>query len=344
MSDSVPIDEQDWFQRITGFRESGYADTKRRLAVEADRIVRLSDARVLGSTGRFETPTLADMRRRTRVDQGGRTKVSCIVGDVRALHRQAGFADALFQVASQFNCLEMVSPQVSPEAGVTRYIHDHTQGPACAIAAGLGTIYRNYFVPVGDQAGQTAEQQIDNLADVGQRLAGLIGCRACDLWKMTNGYCEASADQLRTIATALQRASPEEIDVLRAALRIGIHHNVEVTDVAIGSRPQVTQAYCSALSVGYSRQPAVAWQPLAQLVLEASYEATLLAAAERAANGRSRVVLLTRLGGGAFGNEDAWITAATVRALRMVENANLDVRLVSYGSTNPETTRIERDW
>jgi len=30
--------------------------------------------------------------------------------------------------------------------GVTRYQHDHTQGPACAIACGAATIYRNYFV------------------------------------------------------------------------------------------------------------------------------------------------------------------------------------------------------
>ncbi|MCK5683507.1 hypothetical protein KAJ27_05280 [bacterium] len=51
----------------------------------------------------------------------------------------------MFQVASQFNLLEMVSPGVTPEEGVGRYEHDHTQGPACAIACGVGTIYRNYF-------------------------------------------------------------------------------------------------------------------------------------------------------------------------------------------------------
>jgi transposase len=49
----------------------------------------------------------------------------------------------------QFNLLEMTSPSVSPEHGVTRYQDDHTQGPACAIAAGAATIYRNYFAPVG---------------------------------------------------------------------------------------------------------------------------------------------------------------------------------------------------
>eukprot|EP01045_Picozoa_sp_COSAG04_P042458 COSAG04_NODE_13423_length_606_cov_210.532544_1_plen_48_part_10 len=48
----------------------------------------------------------------------------------------------MFQVASQFNCLEMVSPGDQPEAGITRYALDHTQGPVCAMACPAGTVYR----------------------------------------------------------------------------------------------------------------------------------------------------------------------------------------------------------
>jgi hypothetical protein len=40
----------------------------------------------------------------------------------------------------------------------------------------------------------------------------------------------------------------------------------------------VNQVYCSALSCGYSQVDTAHWEPLARLVLEASYEATLLAA------------------------------------------------------------------
>ena len=61
----------------------------------------------------------------------------------------------------------IVSPGVSPEDGVTRYMHDPTQGPACAIAAGAATVYRNYFVPVGEACGQTAARQLDALAPLG---------------------------------------------------------------------------------------------------------------------------------------------------------------------------------
>ena len=52
------------------------------------------------------------------------------------MHADSELGGALFQVASQFNLLEMAGPSVSPEDGVTRYGGDHTQGPACAIAAG----------------------------------------------------------------------------------------------------------------------------------------------------------------------------------------------------------------
>ena len=57
--------------------------------------------------------------------------------------------------AQQFNALECTGPDANPpEQGVTRYQHDHTQGPACAIAAGAATIYRNYFAPVAGGIGR----------------------------------------------------------------------------------------------------------------------------------------------------------------------------------------------
>ena len=77
------------------------------------------------------------------------------------MHQAPECAGALIQVASQFNVLEMTGPSVSPEEGVTIYVHDRTQGPARAIAAGAATIYRNYFVPVASDIGQTSTRQID---------------------------------------------------------------------------------------------------------------------------------------------------------------------------------------
>jgi len=56
----------------------------------------------------------------------------------------------------------------------------------------------------------------------------------------------------------------------------------------------------------------------------------------------SNIVMLTRVGGGVFGNADAWIDDAIVRALGIVAHAGLDVRLVSFGSVHPSFRAIEQ--
>lgn len=54
------------------------------------------------------------------------------------------------------------------------------------------------------------------------------------------------------------------------------------------------------------------------------------AAVLNARRGASNTVLLTLVGGGAFGNEDDWIINAIRRALAKVSSFDLDVRIVSY--------------
>ena len=66
-------------------------------------------------------------------------------------------------------------------------------------------------------------------------------------------------------------------------------------------------------------------------MLEAAYEATVRGGVRNAARGASKRVLLTRLGGGAFGNDEDWIDDAMARALRIVGDHDLDVAVVSYG-------------
>ena len=70
------------------------------------------------------------------------------------------------------------------------------------------------------------------------------------------------------------------------------------------------------------------WSTFARLVLEAAYEATLLAALENRARAGSPCVYLTRLGGGAFGNDDRWINDAILRALELARSWPLDMRIV----------------
>ena len=282
----------DWFEKITGFAETSYSETRNRLSVEGGWL----QSRVTGrrfAIGRLEVVSLQVLRERVALGYNppGRLTVRNMSGDVRRMHQSPEF-----QVASQFNLLEMVSPNVTPEQGVTRYQHDRTQGPACAIAAGAATIYRNYFAPLHGGEGQTSARQVDCLAAVGAALGEALAQSVEHLWTMKNGYALCSAEGLRKISAHLDCLDNSATDELRGLLKIGVHQDVEVTDSA---------------------------RALATFIPDC-------------------IVLLTRLGGGAFGNDDAWIDAAMRRALDKVRGVDLDVRLVSFGSPAPAMLETER--
>ena len=158
-----------WFARITGFPDGAYAETQARLRVENGRLIPEGGGPA-HAVGELELVPLGALRDRARdVTVPGTLTLGIVEGDVRRMHIEPENAGAVFQVASQFNLLEMTGPSVTPEHGVTGYAHDHTQGPACAIAAGAGTIWRNYLAPVGDRIGQTADRQFDGLAGVARQ-------------------------------------------------------------------------------------------------------------------------------------------------------------------------------
>ncbi len=333
-------DRENWFSRLMGFPEHSPESVRENVALDGHRLTSL----VTGQSfqfGRLETPSLAELRcqlAEANLDKG-KLQVEEVVGDARQLHADSANEGAVFQVASQFNLLEMTHYSVSPEQGIGRYQHDPTQGPACAIACGAGTIYRNYFVPLEGQVGQTMEKQIDCLAEIGKAL----GNENDRLWRMKNGYALPTATGLADIAAQLQCMPEEQLDCLRQKLRIGVQHDTQVT--LLGSNHLVTQVYCSALPVSYSEHPPVQWEPFARLVLEASYEATLAVAALRTAaagnsGGNCKTLYLTYLGGGAFGNHQSWITDAMHRACLRFQDYDLNVKLVSHGAPNPAARRL----
>lgn len=336
----------DWFERLTGFRENTYNDTRSKLTVDGDHLCSLVNGKRYG-IGKFALVSLSDLRATAKSANApsGKLKVQVVTGDVRPMHRDPANTGALFQVASQFNVLEMVSPEITPEQGVTRYQSDRTQGPACAIAAGAATIYRNYFVPVGNEHGQTATRQLDGLLDIGADLAEALSQPVSALWQMKNGYALCTRGGLQAITGHLKELNSSNLDTLRARLRIGLHSDVEVTE-SRGTKPGplISQAFCSALPVGYSNVPKPLWEPFARLVLEAAYEATMLCGVLNSARGRSDKVLLTSLGGGAFGNNEQWIHESMTRALDLFKDFALDVRPVSFGEPSHSFRAIARDY
>ena len=255
-----------WFENLTGFSEQSQQQVPKNIVVDGDVLT----SKINGKSficGTLEMPTLAELRHRVFSERLKRGTISLreVVDNVQELHRDESNKDALFQVASQFNLLEMTSPTTTPEKGVGIYEYDHTQGPACAIAAGAGTIYRNYFAKVNGQIGQTENLQIDCLADIGTALNNSND----RLWIMSNGYALATESGLTEITERLKQSHEEDIDKLRQLLRIGIQWNTEVTLADAGHA--VSQAYCSALPVAYSGHSSQLWKPFAQLVLDASY-------------------------------------------------------------------------
>ncbi|MGK7947185.1 MAG: hypothetical protein AB4058_22240, partial [Microcystaceae cyanobacterium] len=231
-----------WFQTLTGFAEKSPEQVRTNITVEGNQL----KSHVNGKSytyGTLEIPSLGELRKQVQINGGKKGKISLreIIGEVQGLHIDQSNANSLFQVASQFNLLEMAAPFVTPEEGVSIYAQDFTQGPACAIAAGAGTIYRNYFVPVNGKIGQSSNNQIDCLAEIGQAL----GNNNNRLWEMKNGYALASKEGLSEISRHLQVLSEKEKDDLRKLLRVGIQWNTQVT--LNNCQHTVSQIYGSAL-------------------------------------------------------------------------------------------------
>jgi hypothetical protein len=313
-----------WFETLFGFPEGSYEETRARFVLQGNTLRSLVNGRAF-SVGTFTTPTLASLREAAKGMRPGRPIVTHeTIGDVLELHALAENEGALFQVASQLNCLEFAGPDELPEDGVTQYAFDPTQGPACALAAGAATVFRNYFVDVDGERGQTASRQIDNLA-------GVVRALGHPVVDVRNGYTFSDAARLALAAELIARG---DRDALMGELAIGLQVDVDVTFSRRWAPPEtprrVSQAFCSALSCGYASGTLDEWEPLATLVLDGAYEATLLAAV---VSGCERV-WLTFLGGGAFGNHPSWIATAIARALDRVSHHALDVRIAHFRRIN----------
>lgn len=330
--------KSDWFFELTGFPEETPQQVRSLLELEGSQLRSKVSGRVV-ECGQLSLPSLAELRQQVGdlglKPTGEGLQFSELVANVRDLIADLGLAGSLFQVASQFNLLEMTYPSVTPEAGVTRYQDDPTQGPACATAVGGATLYRNYFVPLGGQVGQSEDLQLDCMQDFAAELS------PHPLWRMQNGYLMASAKQLAELKGRLAGVSEAEKEWLKGHIRIGWVQNAEVT--LAGSGHRVSQAFCSALPISYQAHPLEAWEPFAQWVLEAAYEATLHTGLLNYANTGNPRVYLTMLGGGAFGNPRSWIVAALRQALYRAREWPLEVYLVSYGYPQKEL-QLLGDW
>jgi hypothetical protein len=376
---------KDWFTTLFGFRESDYdyAGIQKMFKFDSESGTLTSTAN--GKTfrvGHFSTPSLSELREKRIAQAGGDGKdvgevgdgeaavgdennVEQMVGDKknagdkrsRNLKLSVEFGDvsrfqadpenehAVFQVASQFNCLEFVGPSVTPEHGVTGYVSDRTQGPACSVSCGPATVVRNYFVPVDrnntKDLGQKADKMINNLEDFMQASGNEKGT----YFKVQGGYTMTTGcpGTLKEFNSKLKDIPSDE---LMQTIRVGVHEYVQVTSHTWGTSlveepgHTITQVFASAAAVGYNKGTSSDWAPLSQLILDASYEAALHVGLESLRrHGKDTksagTVYLTLLGGGVFGNRTAWIVDAIDRACDKFCEEYLDVRVVLYSGDTP---------
>ena len=322
---------KNWFETLFGFTENkNVINIMEKEIISNNRIILSSKANgEKFKVGHFSILSLYDLREKTKCYKKNTfqkvTVRNLITQDILLEHYQN--PNSLFQVASQFNILEMKSPKTIPEQGITDYQSDYTQGPACSLACGAATMYRNYFIPVKDkknnmiQYGQSDDCQINNLDDVQELLKE-------DYFWMKNGYLFSSAENLTNLNKVINQY---EQDIM-GKLKFGLHLGTEVCFIDRFTKSPdvrfVSQIFCSAVSCSYSYIDNKLWKPFAFLILKASYEATLLAAIYNRNNGGSKKVFLTLLGGGAFGNELIWIMDAIEYAIDSISVYNSDLEII----------------
>jgi hypothetical protein len=255
--------------------------------------------------GRFTTPSIGELeaRVRRRTTTGDLT-FSVVVGDhaltdIGALQAMAG-PGTLFQVASQFNCLEAPGPTIVP---IADYVSDNTQGPRASVSAFPGTFLRHYAAPApdGTRFTQSSATQIELLADaIDPDVAQIVGG-----YLMRRGVIDPAA---------LERA----LDIGFEKIRVGVHDDVEVVlggnwgGPVDANGPTIGQVFTSTMALGaYGGGPGNDLSGCCASLLRAAYLGTLLAALDLG----KRAVVLTLIGGGAFGNAPRWIWDAIVWAV-----------------------------
>lgn len=292
------------------------ADPRAAIRFAADGRAQLHANDRIYDAGRFEVLRLCELRSRAlaaRARAGrpaARRRLWIFDGaspltDIGALQATAS-PGTLFQVASQFNCLE------APGAFVTKvaeYLHDPTQGPRASISAFPATLVRHYAAPAPDGARFTQQSdgpQLDLLADVSD--PSVLAVR--------NGYLRAGdiADAARAARILQDRFE---------AIAVGVHDDAEVAlganwsgDVT-GDR-RIAQVFTSTIAggmYGTLGDDDAAMAIICRQLQRAAYLGTLLAAA---ALGKRRVVL-TLIGGGVFANPIETIWDALTWATDQIE-------------------------
>ena len=179
------------------------------------------------------------------------------------------------------------------------------------------------------------DRQVELLGDVGEYFGRCVNGKAT----LTGAEAPIPADTL---------------DMVAGKIRVGLHTNAEVVFgrgsrrdtlrvLPAGARPRVDQVMCASVNlwdpIGGSNAPNR--DDLVRACLRAAYQATYLAAIAR----KRKLLLLTLVGGGSFGNPERLILEAIADAHRQWTPLSLleEVRVCLYlrGTAGPTQATLD---
>jgi hypothetical protein len=236
--------------------------------------------------------------------------------DVTFIQGNPDYKGALFQVASQFNCLEMSNPYISIQKTdnfMNVYSKDKTQGPRASISAGPGSILRTYFRD-GEIKKPLDKNQINLVSTLEKE--GYV--------EVVNGYgfiSDKMDKKHKNISHSVRKELIKKAD-------IGLQTNTQVSykneyrkNMLINEDDEqlIDQIYVSALAVGYQTNPVS--DEAQKLFLDIAYVGTFLAAIHN----KNEKMVCTFVGTGAFKNKMILMQKAFINAYgKCAKYSNLD--------------------
>lgn len=247
--------------------------------------------------------------------------------DTPALQAAPENAGAVFQVASNFDCLE---GNGGAKSRITDYLSPgmYVQGEAAAISAMPGAIYRKYFNRPVNLLSDFAQEwdfnyssgYVGNIPTINEQFGSMTDAEIIKASK--NVYVGVQADVCVTGGFGPTREELQNCPV----------NEYLAVQVPEGQEQRVTQVFTAALNPYYNDPTTPGFKNLAKIFLHAAYDKTI----EYAAMHKTNKLFLTLVGGGVFQNKLAWIAQAIDHACRQDYLSGniepLQITLVVYNS------------
>lgn len=261
--------------------------------------------------------------------------------DVSTLQADPKYAGAVFQVASNFNCLEGAGGDI----GTYFYPSMFVQGEAAATGAMASLIYRFYFLKHKDSSNNTytgqEQKQVNLLSHFDIPLSGG--------YPTYTGYTK-----IKRISGNIQK---DKDDSWYKNIAVGVHAGAVPmfkriqplgyaqarAEIVTNKNQRITQVFTAAINL-VGKQNVNDYELFARGCLRAAYEGALLVGIQQNKKQKreeeresdiqhkekKQQVVLTLVGGGVFQNKLEWIIDAIRQSLKKYASYPLEVTLVIY--------------